>query len=231
MFALMYVFSAFLNFNYAFITWYIYAALILILIDRFLNFIKTGKIASFIAVFVWYVVACYSIGIATSMMLFILFTIYILVTQKKANKKKLFTGLFVVFASTALTSLIILFPAIIDVLNTGRTGSFMSSILEFKKQLSLFKYAFMFGDAGILILAILYFIKCDKKDKLNIFLIIVTPVLFMPVVFDTIMKIFCFSKYQGFPARFYFLNEVALFIPAMLFVDKKYLQLLFIVLN
>ena len=223
-FAILYTFSAFINFNYSFITWFIYPSLILILIDRFINFTKTGKVGSFIAVFVWYIVSCYSVGISTAIMLFIIFTVYILMTQEKDKKKSQLTGLFVVFGVSALVSMALLFPSIIDVLNTGRGNSFIANLFSKERELSLHKYGFVFDDAGVLILSVIYFIKCDKKDKLNRFLLALVCLVFAPVVFNSIMKIFCLSKYQGFPARFYFLNEVALFIPALMLVEKKLIK-------
>ena len=221
--ALFYVFSGYLNFSISFMTWLIYPALILIVIDRFVNFIKTGKIASFIVSLVWYVVSCYSVGISTVIILFILMTLYIVIMINKEERPSKMSGLFVVFLVTALCSLIILLPSIIAIMSTGRANSFIVNMLDVKDAEIYDKLAIFVFEAFIVILDIMYIIKCNKKDKFNKFLLFASILLFAPTFFDSVLRILCFSSYQGFCNRFFFLNEAILFIVTLkLFNDNLF---------
>lgn len=221
--ALMYVISPYINYNYGFISWFIYPALTLILVDRFLNFVKTKKIASFIVTFVWYIVSCFSVGISTAIVLFVVFTAYLFVVVNKDERKACTKGLFVVFAATALISITLLFPSIIGVLESKRTGNFFDNLMT-KGSYDSSKLTLIIADYCVLFIAIYYFIFCDKKDKINRFLIVAFAIVYMPMILDAIMKILCFSQYNSFYGRFYFLNEVAIFVPTLFAFDKKMLK-------
>lgn len=225
LFALLYIFSGYANFCYAFITWMIYPALILILADRFLNFMKTGKITSFIIVFVWYVISCYSVGISTAIVLFVIFTLYILVTEEKDKRFEKLSSLFVVFVVTALSSIVLIFPSFMAVTSTGRSGSLLYNLLAGKNNSISKKIAVLFSDLSVLTLCLIYLVKSDKKEKINKFFILAFLVLLAPMVFDSIMNLLCLSKYMGFTARFYFVNEALIFVLALLAIDKNILNL------
>lgn len=218
--SIFYAFSGYISYSYAFLTWIIYPSIVLIVADRFLSFLKTGKLASFIASLVWYVIACYSVGISTVIILFVLMTGYIMFVKEKPERPKYFTGLFVVFLCAGLISLVILFPSVIDIFNTDRSSSFLKNLLGSGDNGIINKIGIIFLDALVVILSGIYIVKCNKKDKLNQFLLFALIILFLPVIFDSILRILCFSKYQGFCNRFYFLNEALLFILALSVIDK-----------
>lgn len=220
-FALLYSLSGYINFGIPFSTWIIYPALILIVTDRFLNFMKTRKMTSFICSLVWYVVACYSVGISTTIVLVVLMVSYILYFEEKEKRAKSLTDLFVVLAVSALASLIILFPSIMGVLATDRSSSFIKNLIGTEDTNILVKIAVIFFDSIIIILNIFYLIKCNKKDKINKFLLFIAIIVYIPIIFDSVMKMLCFSTYQCFSSRFYFMNEALIFSIALLVFEKE----------
>lgn len=224
LFSLLYVFSGYANFCFAFVTWFVYPSLILIVVDRFIEFVKTGKTLWFILFFVWHVVACYSVGISTAIILFVLFVTYILMVVPKENRFEKLTGLFVVFVITALSSIVIIFPSIMAVLGTGRSDSFLYSLMFVKNTKLANKVAIIFSGLAVLVLALIYFVKCNKKEKLNKFFLFAFVILFLPMFFDSMLRLLCLSKYQGFPGRFYFINEALIFFLAMSVIDKKLIK-------
>lgn len=223
-FALLYIFSGYVNFSYAFTTWLIYPALLLLVVDRFIEFTKTGKIGWFIVFFVWYVIACYSVGISTTIVLFVLFTIYILLITKKEERMEKLSSLFVVFLVTVIASITLILPSVLAVLGTGRS-SFLKTILGGEYIKPMQKLGVVFSDMAILVLAVFYLFKCNKKDKLNKFFIISFIILLMPVLFDATMVFLCLSRYQGFYCRFYFLNEALVFFLALKLLDGNLVQI------
>lgn len=223
-FALLYIFSGYVNFSYAFTTWLIYPTLLLLVVDRFIEFTKTGKIGWFIVLFVWYVISCYSVGISTTIVLFVLFTIYILLMVKKEDRMEKLSSLFVVFLVTVIASVALIFPSVLAILGTGRS-SFFKSLLGTEYIKPMQKLGVVFSDMAILVLAVFYLFKCDKKDKLNKFLIISFIILLMPVLFDATMVFLCLSRYQGFYCRFYFLNEALVFFLALKLIDGNIVEI------
>jgi len=240
--SILFVFSTFLNYNIAFISWLIYPALLLLLIDKFIIYLKTGKIKGLIIIYSWYIINCFSVGISTSLLLLLISTLYIFLCIDKAERYKKLTGLFVSIISTALICLIILFPAVLDYLFTDRSNS--DSILKSLLVVSFFspinKLGLIFSSLAILIFTIFYFIKCNRKEKFNKFLLITCLLLFLPVIFDAMMKLLCFASYKGFCGRFYFLNETFLFLISLSIfnkgfnfkecLDKKQIKIIYIIL-
>ena len=222
--ALFYVFSAYINFNFGFITWFVYPSLILFVIDRFLHFFKTQKITSLILILIWYVCACYSVGISTVIVLFILMTASILYLKEKEQRASYLTSLCVVFVVVAMSSIAILFPSIMALLGGGRVGG-LSGILVTDDTYFFVKLAPLFFNPFIIIFASIYVIKCKKNDKFNQFLLFTGIMLLLPIVCDTVMKILCFSQYSGFCNRFYFLFEAFIFIAVLLCFEKELFKL------
>lgn len=217
--SLLYVFSGYVVQNYSFITWLIFPGVILLVIDKFLKMLSTGKMTGFICMIVWQIITCYSVGISTIIICFLLFSAYIFFTYEKGERKPEFTKLFVSFLIAGLVCIILLFPSIIDVLSTNRSSSILQNLLVLKSVSFIRKISVLFADSLVLLGAILYFIKCNKKDGKNKFFIFAFVILFMPVLFDTCQKMLCGSSYMGFTSRLYFLNEALIFILTLKFLN------------
>lgn len=221
LFTLLYTFSAYMLSNAAFLTWLIYPALILFLIDAFLKLVNEGKIVRFCVFLVWYVINCFSVGICTNILLFVLFSAYIFFTKEKGSRAPYFARLFVAYVIGICASVIVLFPSIIATLSAGRTGSSFSMLIRHFGTSYFIKLSPILFDGIVSVLAIFYLIKANKKDnnyKFYLFALILTLI---PVLFDGSLRLICGSGYSGFIHRFYFINEVVVFVMALNVFDKN----------
>lgn len=220
-FSLLYCFSGYVVQSTSFATWLIYPALILLVADAFVSMLKTGKITRFIILLTWYVVNCFSVGVATVIMLFVLFSAYVIFNYNKEDRKPILTRLFVSYIIVALASVVILFPAIADFLGSNRSSSVFKNLFVYNNNGILSKVSVIFADAIPMILTIIYFVKCNKKEAQNKFFICAFVLLLFPLFFDSVQKLFCGSTYQGFYSRFYFPVEALIFYLACRCLNDK----------
>lgn len=216
-FALLFVFDGYISYEISFLSWIIYPGIALIVLDRFIEMLRGGKITGLILSLIWYVVTCYSVGTFTAIMLFILAVGYGIITMGKDERRGFMTKLFVVFSIAASASLVILFPSIIAVMSSFRSESLAVKLIAIENLSLKVKTSILLYDAAPMIMAVIYFIKCKKKDKFNIFLLFTVFILFVPVLFDSVMRMLCLGGYLGFQNRFYFLNEILIFCVAQKF--------------
>ncbi len=226
--AFAYTFSGYVIQNISFITWMILPAILLLLVDRFLKMIKTGKIAGFIVFLVWLIVNCYSVGFSALIVLFVVFSAYIYFTNSKSERKAHFAKLFVGYFVSVLISACILFPSIVALLNTKRAGSILRNLLLYENTYILQKISILFADGIVILFSIIYLFKCNKKEGINKFFIFAFCLTLIPVIFDSSQKLLCGSVYYGFMARLYFLNEALIFILALKFLNEKSAEFEFI---
>ncbi len=223
LFTFLYTFSSYILLNSAFLTWLIYPALILLLVDAFINLVNNGKVVKFCVFLVWYVINCYSIGICTNILIFMLFSLYIFIMKEKGERAPAYTKLLLAYVIGICASVIILFPSIVATFSSGRTDPLFDILTaSFNKQYWL-KFTPFLLDGIISIFAIFYFIKADKKDKSYKFWIIAFVLTLVPVIFDGSLRLLCGSGYAGFLHRFYFINEVIVFVLALSIFDKNLL--------
>jgi hypothetical protein len=96
-------------------------------------------------------VSCFSVGISTAIVLFVLFMLYVYIVIEKEERKQHVLNLFIVFISTALISIAILLPSIIDVVASGRTGSVFYNLLVAYKDYKSSKLSLMSTDYLLII--------------------------------------------------------------------------------
>ena len=222
LFAVMFAFSSYINFNFAFVTWLIYPAITLLLVDAFLSLVKDGKILKFTIYLIWFVVNCYSVGVSANIVLILLFSAYIFLIVEKEQRKEVFTRLLVSYVVAVLVSVALLLPALLSLLGTSRMSEALKTMLvpePFKHFLS--KISALALDGAVLFFAIKYLILCDKKEKQNKFMLFSFTVLVIPILFDVALKLLCGGVYSGFASRFYFLNEVFNFILLQKLFNQK----------
>ncbi len=219
---LTFVFCGYACANYGFLTWQVYPGILILLTDAFLRLVNEKKIGRFIAILVWYVVESFGTGVSSNFILLLLFFGFILFTKDKEERKGASLRLFVAYLVSVLICVAILVPAIFSMTESSRNSNLMTNLLSCSTFNELgTKLAGLFLESGIAIFAVLYLIKCNKKDKINKFYFLALAVVFVPVVFDVCQKILCGSIYMAFPFRFLFINAVLLFILASKYFDSQ----------
>ena len=214
LFSLLFAFTAFSNLNFSFITWLIYPALALLLIDSFLELVENKKILRFVIVLVWFVVNCFSVGVSTSIIFVVLFFGYIFFKVQKENRKEVCTRLFVAYVIGVLACVGILFPSIMAFFNTSRGEGIFSQILH--QNSSLLHYTNitpLLLNLAVSVFAIIYVCKSFKENKtefkFNIFTLLVCV---LPVIFGIIPVLLSGGQLNFLPYRFYFVTELILML-------------------
>lgn len=223
-FSLLFTFSAYICLNFSFITWVIYPALLLLVVDAFLKLVYDKKVLPFALLMVWYVVNSFSLGIFSNIILLVLFTLYILFNVEKTERGGACLRLFIAYVVAVLLSLVVLFPSVTAMLNSSRLSKNILGLLELRTTIFAQKITGVVFDGLVVVFATLYFVKTGLKTKFNKFLITAISLLFAPILFDTVMKFLNGGAYFGFPARNYFILEFMLFVCALNLFDKNLLE-------
>lgn len=223
---LMFVFSAYSLMSISFLTWLMYPGILFLLIDAFLELVKTQKITKFCITLVWYVCTCFSVGISTAILLFVIFSLFIIFMRKGEKRKNLIFKFTVSYVISALACVVLLFPGLIATTGSNRMGSLVGNVMEqFDSTTFMVKLIPILLDALVFGLSIYYFISAKKTTKLYQFFITTLCILFVPVLFDCSLRLLCGSTYNAFASRFYFLNDALLFMLTLMLFNKPKSQL------
>lgn len=219
---LLFVFSGYTIQAYSFLTWEIFPALLLLLVDAFMRLVNEKKILRFILILVWYVVNCFSIGVFSNFILVILFVFYIMFKVPAENKKQVSTRLFVAYVIGAIASFAILYPQIFASSQINRMTDYASNL----KSYSVFRIinlGSLFVDGALLLFAIIQIIKVFKTEKCSNnfkFLICTFSLLLFPYLLDISLQLISGGRYVGFSMRYYFIFNAFLSILTMQYFEN-----------
>ena len=214
LFSLLFAFTAFSNLNFIFVTWLIYPALALLLIDAFLELVENKKILRFVFVLIWFVVNCFSVGVSTSIIFVVLFFGYVFFKVQKENRKEVCTRLFVAYVIGVLACVGVLFPSIMAFFGTARGEGLFSQILHQNSSFLSYKNITpLLLNLAVSVFAIIYVCKSFKENKnefkFNIFTLLVC---ILPVIFGIIPVLLSGGQLNALPYRFYFVTELILML-------------------
>jgi uncharacterized membrane protein YfhO len=221
---LLFVFSGATLLNYSFVTWLIFPALLLLLLDAFKSLVEQKKILRFTLILIWYVVNCFSVGVFTNITLVVLFFLFIMFMVEKQDRKGAFVRLFVSYLIAILVAATILFPSIMAMLSSGRGTNFFAR-LKTLKAINLNNFDGILIDSiflifgGIEIASIFKNEKCSNRFK---FCISSFCLLIFPCIFNLSLNLLCGGVYAGFSNRFYFLMLDFLLILTLQFFSKEH---------
>lgn len=220
---LFFAFSPFAAANFTFVTWLIYPAISLLLADRFLNLVNHGKICGFIVVMVWFVVTCFSVGVSSNIILIVLFAAYIFLMKEKGDRKPILVRLFIAYLISVFIAVAILFPSIVAFLKTARGTLSLSSLFKGgydNKTSTRFTFVVLFG--AVLLFAVLYFIKCNKKEQKNKFYLFASILSVLIVLFGVSGDLLCGGFCNGLYYRFGFIFTVIISIITLEFFTANF---------
>lgn len=219
---LLFVFSSYALQAYSFLTWEIFPALLLLLVDAFLRLVNEKRILRFILILVWYVVNCFSIGVFSNLILVVLFVFYIMFKVPAEEKKQVSTRLFVAYVIGAIASLAILYPQVFASSQIDRTTNLASNM----KSYSIFRFinlGSLFVDGALLLFGIVQIVRIFKAEKCSNnfkFLICSFSLLLFPYLLDISLQLLSGGRYVGFSMRYYFIFNAFLSVLAMKYFEK-----------
>ena len=220
--SIMFAFAPCVAANFCFVTWLIYPAITLLLIDKFLKLVNEGKILGFVCIMVWFVCTCFSIGVSANIILVLMFSAYIFLTVSKEEQKAVFSRLLIAYVLSILASVVILFPSILDFLTTGRMGLSLDELFTGAYYNdTLMRFSVMFLDGFMLVLLMYYFIRCDKKVGKNKFYIFALIALTIINLSGQSICLLCGGVYNGFAQRFYFFNDIIIFLVVLELLNSQ----------
>ena len=220
--AVLFAFSPYVAANFCFMTWLIYPALLLLLVDKFLNLVEKGKILGFVVMTVWYVSNCFSVGVSTTIILLVLFSAYIFFTKTKEERKQTFVRLVVAYVISVLSAIVILFPALMAFVKIESRASIFSGFFErnYNNQ-TITKIAYLMLPSAFVVFAVFHLIKSNKKEGKNKFFIFAMLFTAVILIFGMITDLFMGGNSNGFCLRFGFIYDNILFILVLEFFENK----------
>ena len=223
MLAVLFAFSPYVAANFCFMTWLIYPALLLLLVDKFLNLVENGKILGFVVMTVWYVCNCFSVGVGSTIILLVLFSAYIFFTKEKEERKPLFVRLVVAYVISVLAAMVVLFPALMAFINIESRASIFSGFFDdaYNNQ-TITKIAYLMLPVAFVVFAAFHLIKSDKKEGKNKFFIFAIIFAAVILLFGMVTDLFMGGESNGFYLRFGFVYENILFVLALEFFEKQH---------
>ena len=224
--SLAYIFCSYLIISLATINWLTFPSIILFVIDGFLKLENDGKILPFAISIIFSVINSFVVGIASNIVLLMLFIGHIIITKEKEEQKNIFVKLLFAYIIAVLVSLCLMLPTILGILKTNRANSIIDNIFKLDFKISfMFKLGIFCLDIFLLIFAIYYLVVCDKTKKESKFFIFATIVVFVPSIFDGSLNLLFGGYYSGFPGRIQFLNTaLMLVLVCKLFNEKSPLK-------
>ncbi|MBR1984143.1 MAG: YfhO family protein, partial [Clostridia bacterium] len=220
-FSVAYTFCGYMLFNYTYLSFIDYLIYAPIFIYTFTLLKDENKIWPMALIVFLMILSCFSLGCFVLIYLAVIFSAYIFIVVKKEDRKNLILKVIAsVLIGLALASPILV-PAFWQFLSSARNAG-----------ISIFNTAFAVGTAtkiGVIItdivalfFGILYFVKCDKKDSFNKFLISVGVLTLITTFSDESLMMFNGGATFGYYSRFGFVGAIYTLSLACLYFDKIY---------
>ncbi len=218
----LYALGGYFIFLHTWLPWVDFLIYMPLVVLAYKHLIEKEKVLPFSILFALMVATSYGIGAFSYITFVVLFGMYAFLCVEKEKRGRVLSltviGLFV----AVLLSLGILVPNLLQFTTSARNGGIFTSLLGGKLFSELeTKLATILGSGITLLLAILYFIKCDKKDNKNKFLFFAVLLLLLPVVFDTVNKMLNMGSYNSYAFRLGFIFEFLIFFVATKFINDK----------
>lgn len=218
--ALSYTFCGYMLMVYTYMSFLDYLIYAPIFVDCF-NLLKNeDKKLPFIFVVFFMIVSCFSLGCFTLLYLFVIFGAYIFIVVEKKDRKDLILKVLSCIVASIGFAMPILLPSFVQYLSSGRNAG-ISFIIAYPFHGTPSKILTSIAEIICCFFAIIFIFKCDKKDRLNKFLIFIEMLTLLTIISDEIIMAFNGGGILGYYARFGFIGAFTTFILA-----SKYLNAL-----
>lgn len=218
--SISYAFCGYMFFNYTFFSFLDYLIYAPIITHCFILLKDNNKVFPLGLCVFFMILSCFALGCFSLIYLLIIFGLYIFLVCRKEDRKRIILKTVTSILIGIGLSLWLLIPCLIQYLSSSRNidttifqiqtfygtpTKIQSTIVEFTP----------------LIFSLLYFIKCDKKNKLNIFLISCQSISLLTILSDELVSNLNGGATLGFYARYGYISTFILFVTASLYILKK----------
>lgn len=145
----------------------------------------------------------YYIGMIIVIFVIIYFSIQVMLRRSEENIKIVSAKFVISSLISALISMVVLIPSLIDYTKSARGDSIIESIKN-SWFVTPYETALPLIFGIIVILPFIFSLKLKNYHRASRY--IVSILLFIPLIIDPINKMWHFGSYQGFPCRFSFIN-------------------------
>ena len=211
-----YAFSAYVLFNYTWLTWLFIFALFPILVHNFIKLIKTGKIFGFTFCITAMLYCCYGVGLFSQVIIFILSFLFCWLLVKPEKLKTIISKILISYGIAVLIAFPMILAAFLQTLDSSRVGGLFSSVLSGKLFNNLsYGLSYLLVEPILLMLNFLFIIKFNKKSKLKNFLLVALIICAIPIFIDGITRLLSMGTYFGFNMRYSFVLTFIMHIIAI----------------
>lgn len=216
--SLSYTFCGYMLLMYTFLSFLDYLIYAPLLVHFFYKMKETNNFLPLSFIIFFMILTCFSLGSFTLLYLFIIFGAYFFIVTEKIERANLITNTILALVVGISFALPILLPSFITYLSSGRSE--VSSIFSPTHPYSLpTKIMTAIGEVILCTFAIVYIFKCDKKDKINRFLIFVETLTLVTILFEKILIVLNGGSIFGYYSRFGFVGAFTTLI-----ISAKYLN-------
>lgn len=227
--ALLYAYSGYSYVANTYIIWMDIMMYMPIVGAGIIEFSKRGKLRVLIIGLTLCIYACFSIVCFSFLSLFPILVCYVLLCKRRDEYGEFLSKLCLAFVVAVALALPVLVPSLMAYTKAGRNTGLFSRVFETlseakvqKGELNIHlyeKFSYVFCDSIFILLAMTYFLKAKKGDKLATFLLVALVYLLLPCVIDESMLLLNMGSYYSYALRFGFLLSFY-----FLFVGAKTLE-------
>ena len=222
--SILYATSGYFVFLHTWVTWIDFMIYMPLLFMAYKKLVNEEKFLPFSILMALIVFTCFGIGSFSFVLFFILFVAYALICLDKEKQKRVLTLTVVGLVVAIGFALGLMVPSFLQYLGSSRTTGFFS--LFFSKPVfninTTDKLATVAADGLLLLFALIYIIKCDKKDKLNKFLIFAFVLLLLVAIVDEINLLLNMGSYNSYAFRMGFIYGFLVFYLASKLINDKW---------
>lgn len=211
--SLSYTFCGYMLMMYTYMSFLDYLIFAPILVHFFNKIQESNNFLPLSYILFFMIMSCFSLGSFSLLYLFVIFGAYIFIVVDKEKRVELITKTLIALLIAIAFALPVLIPSFISYLGSGRNSD--SSILNYDPYYSMStKILTAIAEVFLCVFAIMFIIKCDKKNKMNKFIISLEILTLSTIIFDEILANFNGGSIYGYFSRFGFVGAFVTLIAA-----------------
>ena len=216
--SLSYTFCGYMLMMYTYLSFLDYLIYMPILVHFFIKMQETNNFLPLSFIIFFMILTCFSLGSFSLLYLFIIFGAYIFIVSEKEDRASLITKTILALVVGVSFALPILIPSFFSYLSSGR-----SEILSITSDLSsstTSRILSAIAEVILCVIAIIYIFTCDKKDKINKFLIFTQTLTLVTIFIGEVLVVFNGGSIFGYYSRFGFVGAFTTLIMAAKYLSN-----------
>lgn len=205
--SILYAFCGYSVVASTFINWLDFLIYVPLTLLAFRYLLRTGKMRWFALCVSAFIICCYALGSFSLIILFIITTLYVALCVEKDKQKHIMTKMVLGYVVGVLISACVLVPSIKAFVTSTRSNTDFFKALEVKAWNNYErKLSYVMLDVVFFVGALAQVVVSNKKDKKNVFDLLVFILLMIPVLVEESMLFLNGGSYMSYALRFGFLT-------------------------